>query len=89
MHQTDSYLYGSDGGCVGLQNSDGCTGTQAPHPDGFVAARRGNESVLVVDRHVTDLCRVAAQRCEEPAVICGPDLHQAVIRTLKTDVGNK
>lgn len=82
-HKYTSNLYGCDWGCMCLQNNDGCTGTQAPHSDDFITAGRSNESILVIDGHVADLCWVAAECCQEPTIICGPDFHQAVIWTLK------
>lgn len=80
-----THLYGCDGGNVGLQNGDGCTGAQTPHSDNLVAAGWGQEAVLVVHRHVADLCRVAAQRRQESAVVCGPDFHEAVVGPLTWD----
>lgn len=83
MHLLHSDLNRCDGGSVGLQDTDGCTGPQAPHSDGFVTTGWSDESVLIVDSHVTDFCWVAAERGQKAAVIRGPDFHQAVIRTLQ------
>lgn len=81
-HLLHSHLNRCDGGSVGLQNTDRCTGPQAPHSDGLVTACWSSESVLIVDSHVTDLCWMATECCQKATVICGPDFHQAVIRTL-------
>lgn len=41
------------------QNRDGRTGTKAPYSDDLVTAGGGNQSIFMVDSHVTNLCRVA------------------------------
>jgi len=70
---------------VALQDGDGGAGTQAPHPDHLVAAGRRHQRVLVVDRHVGDLGGVPTERGQQPPVVGGPDLHQAVVRTLEAE----
>ena len=77
--EPEGYLYGGDGGGVALQHGDGGAGPQAPHPDHLVAAGRRHQRVLVVHRHVGDLSGVAAERGQQPPVVRGPDLHQAVV----------
>lgn len=67
---------------MSLQDSQGGAGLQAPDPDGLVAGAGGDHGVLVADRHVGDLCGVAAQRGQQTPVIRPPDFDQAVVRAL-------
>lgn len=64
---------------MALQHGDGRAGPQAPDADDLVAACRGDQRVLVVDRHVGDLGGVPAKRRQQPPVVRRPDLHQAVV----------
>ena len=55
---------------------------QTPYPDGFVAAARCQQRVLVVDRDVSDLGGVATQRGQESTGAGAPDLYEVVVCTL-------
>lgn len=64
---------------MALQDREGGTGPEAPHPDHLVTAARGQQRVLVVDGHVRDLGRVAPQGGQQAPIVRGPDLHQTII----------
>lgn len=68
---------------MSLQDSQRGAGLQTPHSDGLVARAGCNHCILMTDGHVGDLGSVAAQRCQQAAVVRAPDLDEAVVGALR------
>lgn len=78
-----SYLYGSNRSWMSLKDCNWCTSSKTPHSYNFVTAASGNESIFIVNSHVRNFSRVPSKCSKKASIICCPDFHQTVIRTLQ------